>query len=332
MARPRIFISSTFYDLKQVRSELERFVKEQGYEPILNERGHIAYGKDSPLEDYCYREIEGVDVLVSIIGSRFGAESHHKDDKDKGKSISQVELEAAIKHHKQVYIFIERNVYAEYDTYTVNKDSKDVKFKHTDRRVYEYLEQILALPLNNAAAPFELATDITSYLREQWAGLFQRLLQDSEKTVQGASIQELNYSLKTVRDLVTYLTEERKGQDSAIGEILKYNHPIFEQLRTLLGVTYRVFFVNHTEMTQWLNVRSYSLISKELWDDNSIEEWSRTVPNDMKPTHFMLLKINRERVFDEEGSLRLYTAVDWNKSWVEQSQVNLAPKDDDIPF
>jgi hypothetical protein len=54
MARPRVFISSTFYDLKQVRSELERFVKEMGYEPVLNERGHIAYGKDEPLEEYWY--------------------------------------------------------------------------------------------------------------------------------------------------------------------------------------------------------------------------------------------------------------------------------------
>ena len=28
MARPRVFVSSTFYDLKQVRSDLDRFIRE----------------------------------------------------------------------------------------------------------------------------------------------------------------------------------------------------------------------------------------------------------------------------------------------------------------
>jgi hypothetical protein len=37
MAKPRIFVSSTFYDLRQIRSDLERFIKEIGYEPVLNE-------------------------------------------------------------------------------------------------------------------------------------------------------------------------------------------------------------------------------------------------------------------------------------------------------
>ena len=46
MARPRIFISSTFYDLKQIRAELDMFIESLGYEPIRNEEGDIPYGKD----------------------------------------------------------------------------------------------------------------------------------------------------------------------------------------------------------------------------------------------------------------------------------------------
>ncbi len=42
MAKPRVFISSTYYDLKNVRADLERFIKERGFEPILHERGHVA--------------------------------------------------------------------------------------------------------------------------------------------------------------------------------------------------------------------------------------------------------------------------------------------------
>ena len=41
MARPRVFISSTFYGLKQVRSDLEIFIKSIGYDPVLHERGAV---------------------------------------------------------------------------------------------------------------------------------------------------------------------------------------------------------------------------------------------------------------------------------------------------
>lgn len=36
MAKPRIFISSTFYDLRQVRSDLDTFIENIGYEPLRN--------------------------------------------------------------------------------------------------------------------------------------------------------------------------------------------------------------------------------------------------------------------------------------------------------
>jgi hypothetical protein len=57
MARPRVFLSSTFYDLRQIRADLERFIKQLGYEPILHERGKVPYGSEKKLEHYCYKEL-----------------------------------------------------------------------------------------------------------------------------------------------------------------------------------------------------------------------------------------------------------------------------------
>lgn len=48
------------------------------------------------LENYCYKEIENVDILISIIGSRFGSSS----DGDKARFISNVELKTALKNNK----------------------------------------------------------------------------------------------------------------------------------------------------------------------------------------------------------------------------------------
>ena len=77
MAHPRVFISSTYYDLKNVRADLERYIKDRGFDPVLNERGQIPYGNEEKLEEYCYREIENCDILVSIIGGRHGSSSSH---------------------------------------------------------------------------------------------------------------------------------------------------------------------------------------------------------------------------------------------------------------
>ena len=66
MARPRVFISSTYFDLRIVRADIEHFIREIGYEPILFERGHIPYRQDEPLEDPCYREINNCDIVVAI--------------------------------------------------------------------------------------------------------------------------------------------------------------------------------------------------------------------------------------------------------------------------
>src|SRR3990167_5356214 len=105
MARPRVFISSTFYDLRQVRTDLERFVKELGYEPVLNEHGSVPYGANEKVEEYAYKEVELSDLLVSIIGGRFGSESQHGP-----YSISQQELRTAADRGKPVWVFVEKSV------------------------------------------------------------------------------------------------------------------------------------------------------------------------------------------------------------------------------
>ena len=89
MAKPRIFISSTFYDLKQIRTDLDNFIKGLGYDVVRNEQGGIPYGTNENLEDYCYSEIASVDILVAIIGGRFGSTS-----KDEKYSISNEEIKS----------------------------------------------------------------------------------------------------------------------------------------------------------------------------------------------------------------------------------------------
>ena len=88
----------------------------------------IAYGKDSPPEGYIPREIQMCDILICVIGGRFGTESQEKP----GYSITQQELSTAMENQVQVYIFIEQGVHSEYQTYLINKETTDIKYQFVD--------------------------------------------------------------------------------------------------------------------------------------------------------------------------------------------------------
>ena len=116
MAKPRVFISSTYYDLRYVREDLERFIISLGYEAIRHETGQIPYGKEAPLEESAYREVALCDIIVCIIGGRYGTDSNTREG-----SITQNELEQALRKGVQVYVFIEQNIHSEYETYLLNQ-------------------------------------------------------------------------------------------------------------------------------------------------------------------------------------------------------------------
>lgn len=247
MAKPRIFISSTFYDLKQVRSDLDNFITGLGYEVIRNEEGKIAYENKESLEAYCYREVSNIDILIAIIGGRFGSES--KEDQ---YSITQHEIKKAIEANKLVYIFIDRYVDAEYSTYLKNKNANITYAQVDDIRVYKFIEEIRDLKKNNTISPFSTSNDIISFLREQWAGLFQRYLSILSKQVEVDTVSQLKEALNTVQQLTTYLKEANSKNDEAVKQILIENHPLFSELRKVMGWKFPIIFHNNSELKELL--------------------------------------------------------------------------------
>lgn len=183
MAKPRVFISSTYYDLKHIRSSIDNFIEGLGFESILSEKGDIAYSPDSPLDESCYREAETADIFVLIIGGRYGSEASTEEKKpsrkffDRYDSITQKEYESAIKRDIPAYILMESNVYSEYQTFLRNKENKKIHYAHVDSvNIFRLVEEILSKPKNNPLHTFDRFSDIEYWLKEQWAGLFRELL------------------------------------------------------------------------------------------------------------------------------------------------------------
>ncbi len=48
MAKPRVFVSSTYYDLKHIRNSVETFIENLGYDAVLFESGDIPFHHDAP--------------------------------------------------------------------------------------------------------------------------------------------------------------------------------------------------------------------------------------------------------------------------------------------
>lgn len=258
MAIPRVFISSTFYDLKQVREDLERFIREMGYEPIRNETGSIPYGKDDPPECYAYWEVELCDILISIIGGRYGSESQQENP----YSISQRELRTALEHGIQVFIFIEKSVQAEFSTYQLNKDNKQIKYRFIDNlRIYEFIDEVYSLPRNNPIAAFETSADITSYLRSQRAGLFRRFLQEQKRLSEMRVLEEMKAVAGTMKQL------------EAIRSILLANHPAFRRFAEVTNTNYRIYFTDSSELGMWRASRGFHKIPPDFADDQEEEKW-----------------------------------------------------------
>ncbi len=216
MSRPRVFVSSTYFDLKHLRTSLEAFVSNLGFDVILSEKGKIAYSPDLPLDESCYKEAQASDIFVLLVGGRYGSEASPHTGKtpknffERYNSITKKEYIAARDKGIPIYILIEKSVNSEYETYLRNKGNKDVVYAHVDSvNVFELIEEIMSQPKNNPIHQFERQSDIEQWLREQWAGLFKELLQRMQAQEQIASLQaqvaqlsEINTTLKRYLEVI----------------------------------------------------------------------------------------------------------------------------------
>lgn len=216
MARPRIFVSSTYFDMKHIRASLDIFIESIGYDSVLSEKGDIAYSHERPLDQSCYREAESADIFVLIVGGRYGSEASGSSKKtsagffDRYESITKKEFESASNRDIPIYVLIEKGVYSEYQTFLRNKGKTDINYAHVDSvNVFLLIEDILSRPRNNPVQTFEKFEDIEVWLREQWAGLFRELLRRQSQqqqllglTAQVSELKEVNETLKKYLEAV----------------------------------------------------------------------------------------------------------------------------------
>lgn len=322
MAKPRVFISSTYYDLKQTRQNLAQFIQSLGYEPVRNETGDIPYGNKEELEKYCYKEVGNVDIFVSIIGGRFGTEADGSQ-----WSISNEELRTALKENKQVYIFIEKAVDNEYRTYLKNKSKPDVEYNYVDNiKIYQFLEEIHKLTTNNNIKTFESSGEIQEYLKEQFAGLFQSFLDSNAKSRDIILSKQLEELSDRFEKLYNRYEITRGGIETSLHATQYVNHPVVVRISSILGLQYGVWFDDLNKLNSLLTTHGW----ESSGDNNEFYLWSHDTSIESTNDVIYVSK----SLFDENKILR---APDLNMNvddfvYKKSEDIKIIDDSNDLPF
>lgn len=181
--RPRVFVSSTFYDLKYIREDLSNFIKAHDFDPILFEDGDVGYTPGKPIDNSCYESLRNSDMVVLIIGGQYGssATGESRDDFKEYISVTRNEFKAALANGIPIYAFVDSRVYAEYGVYEQNYEQIEIqkvllKFNATKNiNIFRFIKEIRNIG-NISITEFDKVLTIKEFLSKQWSDMFKKYL------------------------------------------------------------------------------------------------------------------------------------------------------------
>lgn len=216
MAIPKVFISSTCFDLGEIRDQLQKFIRSFGFEPILSEYGDIFYHPDLHTHDACISEVSNCQIFILIIGGRFGGSYVSAPE----KSITNAEYEAARKHKLPIFSYVKKGVLNSHHVYKKNKDCDfvgkieypSIENNNYALNIFRFIDDVRRATKNNAIEPFDKFIDIENHLRKQFAGMFFDFLKSREVKSQidatNHLISGLSTSSQKLEELVKSLYRE----------------------------------------------------------------------------------------------------------------------------
>lgn len=171
---PSVFVSSTCYDLNQVRADIKRFLENMGLDPILSESPAFPVSpQTSPVENCLQAVKQRADIFVLIVGARYGSQN------ESGKSITNLEYLEAKAKGVPVYVFVLKQIL---NVLPVWKKNLQANYEGTvdTPKLFEFVE-VLRNSKDHWVFEFDEAQHIMDTLRRQLAYLFMEGLVLREK-------------------------------------------------------------------------------------------------------------------------------------------------------
>ncbi|MCE9637145.1 MAG: DUF4062 domain-containing protein [Planctomycetes bacterium] len=157
----RVFLSSTCYDLEDLRAVLERAIQSLGYEALLSDRLTFPVDPRVHRHEVCVREAAAADLMLVVIDRRFGAPYA----KDPSISVTWAEYRAAVQAGVPVFACVRRGVFDERLTWLKN-DKSGLPAHCDDARTFEFISEIQGHPHGTwIDVAFSNVTEIEDRLR-----------------------------------------------------------------------------------------------------------------------------------------------------------------------
>lgn len=247
MANLRIFVSSTCYDLQTIRGQLRDFLSGAGYEPVMSEYSDVIFDPQIHTHTSCLREVANCDMLVLVLGSRFGgtilpkalenlditnlSEISHAESfqpETSALSITQAEVLQAINCKIPVFAFVDAAVMQDHKTYEKNKNKEiitQIEFSSIEKiatapYIFEFINFLRHRIENNSVYVFSRFDEIEQQLKKQWGGLFQRLLVERrDHQMEGRRIENLSSQISDLKAAVLGSISNANLKETAKGAI-----------------------------------------------------------------------------------------------------------------
>lgn len=316
MASLRVFISSTFSDLHQVRASLSDFLESQGYDAVKFERGDIPYDGDH-VDKNCYKEIANCDVIICMISRRYGTSASERHG-----SITLNELKEAVALNKLIYIFIDNNILVEYETFKLNGDKVEKWSQVDDVGVYHFIEEIETLGTKMVITPFSMQSpdQIALFLRRQFSShLHEYVTSRNERKVVNL-IGDLQRGLSDLRQVAEVVKGANVQAGELYNELRLQKHPAFTRIRDIREAPVIIPFYTRGDfdsLLRWLGMNPFDY--DPFREDHEPERW-KIRPNSKWAGGAEELHVRTDKLFDHEGKLINMGSEDWNDEWISLYQ------------
>ena len=199
-----LFMSSTCYDLAQLRADLRDFTESIGLEPILSELDTFPVDPAMDAVQNCINVVRTrADIFVLIVGGRYGSIN------DTGKSITNLEyLEAAARGIPK-YVFVKSEILSLMPLWRDNPNA-DFSSAVDTTKLFEFVSHLR----DNGEVwvfPFSNAQDITKTLRRQLSYLLADCL-DMRSKLQTQDVWALELGPGSLRIFI----EKPKGWEHLV--------------------------------------------------------------------------------------------------------------------
>ena len=132
---PNVFLSSTMYDLSELRVQLRQFIDGLGWRAVMSEHDSFPIDANQTTVENSRRNVrENADVFVMVVGARYGSVDAEAD-----KSVTNLEFVEARARGVPVYVFVRKDVLAQMRVWKANPEADYSGIVDTPR-VFEFID------------------------------------------------------------------------------------------------------------------------------------------------------------------------------------------------